>query len=412
MNAEPATRCRFCASPLREVVADLGVSPLANSLLDAQRLRGPELFFPLKAYVCQRCFLVQIEAFETPDHIFEHYLYFSSYSDSWLAHCERYAEQMIRRLALGSEDEVVEIASNDGYLLQYFLRRGVKVLGVEPARNVAQSAIDKGVPTDVDFFGTRAADRLRNAGHAPRLMVANNVLAHVPDINDFVTGFATLLSADGVATFEFPSLLNLIEQTQFDTIYHEHFSYLSLSVVERIFAAHRLRVIDVEQLVTHGGSLRIYACHAAASHPASERVAQVRGLEAEAGLTDVETYRGFARRIVDIKCEVMEFLIRARREGRSVVAYGAPAKGNTLLNYCGAGPELISFTVDRSPHKQGLWLPGSRIAVRPPEAIFESRPDYLFILPWNLRDEIVGQMKGIRDWGGRFVTAVPRLEVF
>jgi SAM-dependent methyltransferase len=404
--------CRFCAAPLEIVFADLGSSPLANSLLAAEHLSKAEPFYPLKAFVCERCFLVQLEAFESPEHIFGHYLYFSSYSEYWLQHCERYAAYATERFALNAEREVIEVASNDGYLLQYFKARGVRVLGIEPARNVAEVALQKDIPTEVVFFGAETARRLREQGHRPALMVANNVLAHVPDINDFVAGFAVLLQPEGVVSIEFPSLANLIAETQFDTIYHEHFSYLSLSFMQRLFERHGLRIMDVEELPTHGGSLRVYGCPVAAAHPTSPAVERLLRTEAQAGLARADTYRGFSRQVVECKCALLEFLIQAYRDGRKVVGYGAPAKGNTLLNYCGVGPELLAFTVDRSPYKQGLWLPGTRIPIHAPEAVFEARPDYLLILPWNLREEIIAQMAAIRAWGGQFVTPIPAPKVF
>jgi SAM-dependent methyltransferase len=407
------TPCRLCAEPLRESFADLGMTPLANAFVRPDQAERGEAFYPLHALVCSRCRLVQLAEFETPEHIFADYLYFSSYSESWLRHAEAFAHSMVERLRLEPRSLVVEIASNDGYLLQYFRQAGIEVLGVEPAANVAKVAIDRGIPTEVAFFGSATAERMHHAGFAPQLMVANNVLAHVPDLHDFVEGFRVLLAPSGIATFEFPHLLRLMEENQFDTIYHEHFSYLSLGVVETLFAQHQLVVFDVELLPTHGGSLRVYARHAGnTTLPLAPAVTELRAAEETAGLGRAEPYESFARRVVDSKCALLEFLIGARRRGERVAGYGAPAKGNTLLNYCGIGPELLSFTVDRSPHKQGLLLPGTRIPVRDPSAILENRPNYVLILPWNLRDEVAGQMAAIRDWGGRFVVPIPVVEVF
>ncbi len=407
-----AKACRFCQAPLHESFADLGMTPLSNAFIAPDRAGAMEPFYPLHAYVCSACRLVQLEEFESPQHIFGDYIYFSSYSESWLRHAEAYAAKMTQRLDLGADALVVEIASNDGYLLQYFRQRGIRVLGVEPAANVAAVAERKGIPSEVAFFGVQTATRLRAQGVAPDLMAANNVLAHVPDINDFVRGFAILLKPGGVVTVEFPHLLRLIGESQFDTIYHEHFSYLSLHVVQRIFARHGLRVFDVEQLPTHGGSLRVFACQAgAARHDETPAVAQVLAGEVAAGLEGDDVYRRFARQVVEAKCALLRFLIDAQAQGKRVAAYGAPAKGNTLLNYCGVGPELIAFTVDRSPHKQGMLLPGTRIPVRAPEAILQEKPDYVLILPWNLRDEIIAQMQAVRGWGGRFVVPVPTTRV-
>jgi SAM-dependent methyltransferase len=404
--------CRFCGATLTESFADLGMSPLSNSYISPGRRNRAESFYPLHAWACGTCKLVQLEQFETPEHIFSDYLYFSSYSDSWLKHCEAYAGRMIERFGLSGASRVVEIASNDGYLLQYFKAGGIPVLGVEPAANVARVAIERGIPSEVAFFGVQVARRLAGEGLTADLMAANNVLAHVPDVNDFIAGFAILLKREGVATFEFPSLHRLMAHSQFDTIYHEHFSYLSLLFVEQLMARHGLRVFDVEELPTHGGSLRVYACQAGAEHAATPGVEAQRRLEREYGMADPGIYRAFARQVVDIKAQVLDFFLAVRREGRRVAGYGAPAKGNTLLNYCGIGPEFMPFTVDRSPHKQGMLLPGSRIPVLHPDAIAEAKPDYVFILPWNLRDEIAGQMALVREWGGRFVVPVPAIDIF
>ncbi len=406
-------RCRFCKSGLSETFADLGMSPLSNSYLAPAQANAMERFFPLHAYVCGSCFLVQLAEFETPDRIFSDYAYFSSYADSWLKHCESYAEDMVRRWKLGPDSLVMEVASNDGYLLQYFKQRGVPVLGVEPAANVAKVAIDKGIPTDVAFFGAAKGAALAAAGRSADLIAANNVLAHVPDINDFVQGFKNALKPDGRITVEFPHLMQLMRHNQFDTIYHEHFSYLSLGFVADLFAAHGLRVFDVDEVPTHGGSLRVHGCHADdASKPARPSVQALLAKEQSEGLRDLAAYRRFADQVVRTKCEVLDFFIAAKRAGKKVAGYGAPAKGNTLLNYCGVGIEFLGFTVDRSPHKQGLLLPGTHIPILAPEEIFKAKPDYLFILPWNLRDEIADQMAGIRAWGGKFVVPIPAVEVF
>jgi hypothetical protein len=406
-----ASKCRFCDSPLTETFADLGMSPLANSFIAPEQVRRMEPTYPLHAWVCSACRLVQLEEFESPDNIFSNYLYFSSYSESWLRHAEAYAAAMVARFDLNEQSSVVEIASNDGYLLQYFKRHGCRVLGVEPAANVAVVAEQKGIPTDVAFFGVETATRLRASGHGADQMAANNVLAHVPDLNDFVGGFAILLNPQGTATFEFPHLLRQIEQTQFDTIYHEHFSYLSLHVVRRVMERHGLRVFDVETQPTHGGSLRVFVCHQQAAYTQHDAVDAMLATEAEAGLEGPDVYRAFARQVTTVKADLLRFLLDAQAEGKTVAGYGAPAKGNTLLNYCGVCPDLIGFTVDLNPYKQGTLLPGVRIPVRDPAAIMAEQPDYVLILPWNLRAEIMGQMKGIRAWGGKFVVPIPRLEV-
>lgn len=404
--------CRFCSTPLSESFVDLGVSPLANSFVAAERAHAMEPFFPLDVRVCPNCLLVQLAEYESAENIFSDYLYFSSFSDSWLDHCRRYAGAMIDRFRLDGGSKVVEIASNDGYLLQYFVAAGIPVLGVEPAANVAEVARAKGVTTEVAFFGAATAQRLADAGHSADLMAANNVLAHVPDLNDFVAGFRVLLKPQGVATFEFPHLLQLIGQSQFDTIYHEHFSYLSLLVVAKVAAAQGLKVIDVETLPTHGGSLRVYVARAESDHAPGPAVAATLAAERAAGLDTLAGHQGFAAKVSTIKEDLLSFLIEARRAGKRVVGYGAPAKGNTLLNYCGVKPDHLAFTVDRSPHKQGRLLPGTRIPIRAPADLLAARPDYVLILPWNLRDEIAEQMAQIRDWGGRFVVPIPRLEIF
>ncbi|MDO9425878.1 MAG: class I SAM-dependent methyltransferase [Methylobacterium sp.] len=403
--------CRACGAPLARTVADLGLSPLANAYVPADRAGRGEMFHPLHAFVCDTCHLVQLEAFETPEAIFSDYAYFSGFSAGWLAHAEAYVAAMQARFGLGADSKVVEVASNDGYLLQYVVARGIPALGVEPAANVAAVAVSRGVPTEVAFFGAETARRLVAEGHSADLTAANNVLAHVPDIHDFVEGFRILLKPEGAGTFEFPHLLRMIEERQFDTIYHEHFSYLSLGVVSGILESHGLRVFDVEELPTHGGSLRVFFGHAGAGHSTAPAVERVRAAERVGGLFAAEGYAAFAEDVVAIKCATLTFLADLRLKGAKVCAYGAAAKGNTFLNYCGIGPELVAAVADRSPHKQGTLLPGSRIPVVSPDALLALRPDYVLILPWNLKDEIAREMAAIRDWGGRFVTAIPRLSV-
>ena len=410
MNSLPT--CRFCGATLEHSMADLGATPLSNSYLRPEDLERMEPTYPLHARVCGNCFLVQLEAFESPQHIFGDYAYFSSYSDSWLKHARDYAVMATTRFNLGSHSRVVEIASNDGYLLRWFKEAGIPVLGVEPAANVAAAAEANGIPSRVMFFGRETAQALVAEGLSADLTAANNVLAHVPDINDFVAGFSILLKPEGVSTFEFPHLLQLMRHRQFDTIYHEHFSYLSLGTVSKIFAAHGLRVFDVEELPTHGGSLRVFACHEKASHVKTPAVAALIAREAEFGLTDLTRYAKFQEEVKAVKRDLLSFLIAAKRAGKTVVGYGAPAKGNTLLNYCGIGVDMIDFTVDRNPHKQGTWLPGTRIPVHAPERIREVKPDYLLILPWNLKDEVMEQMAGIRAWGGKFVIPIPEVREF
>jgi SAM-dependent methyltransferase len=403
------TACRFCGAPVEAVFADLGMSPLANSYLPPERANGMEPFYPLRALVCGNCFLVQLEEFETPERIFSDYAYFSSYSTSWLEHSRRYAEQMIELLDLGEASHVVEIASNDGYLLQFFHERQIPVLGIEPAANVAKVALQKGIPTLVEFFGRDTARSLAD-GSAADLLLGNNVLAHVPDLNDFLAGMKILLAPGGVITMEFPHLLSLMQDNQWDTIYHEHFSYFSFLTVSRVFQAHGLRVYDVDELPTHGGSLRIYAAHAEdQSKPDSDRARELRERELAAGYEDLETYLGYGRRVEADKRQILSFLIGLKEQGLRVAGYGAPAKGNTLLNYCGIGRDFVDFTCDLNPHKQGHFLPGSHIPIRSPEAIREERPDVVLILPWNLKDEIVEQLSFIREWGGRFAARTPEL---
>jgi SAM-dependent methyltransferase len=403
------TACRFCGAPLRDVFADLGMSPLANDYLPAERVNAMEPFYPLRALVCARCFLVQLEQFQTPERIFSDYAYFSSYSSSWLEHSRRYAEQMIARLSLDGDSQVVEIASNDGYLLQFFAEREISVLGVEPAANVAEVAVAKGVPTVVEFFGEDVARRLAEQSPAD-LLLGNNVLAHVPDLNDFVAGMKALLKPGGVITMEFPHLMRLIADNQWDTIYHEHFSYFSFLTVSAVFAAHGLRLFDVQELPTHGGSLRIFAAHADdAGKPETAAARELAERERAAGYESLETYSGYGRRVEQDKRQILRFLIDLKERGLRVAAYGAPAKGNTLLNYCGVRRDMIEYTCDLNPHKQGHFLPGSHIPIRSPDALREDRPDVVLILPWNLKDEIVSQLDFIGEWGGRFAARTPEL---
>jgi hypothetical protein len=394
------TVCRSCGAPLVHTFVDLGTSPLANSYVRLHQAHRAEAFYPLHAYVCNRCFLVQIPECEKAEFLFTDYAYFSSYSDSWVEHSRQYVEAIIPRLGLGPKSYVVEIASNDGYLLQHFLPRGIPVLGIEPAANVAEAAEERGVPTVVRFFDERYGRELASLGQHADLIIGNNVLAHVPNLNGFVAGM------------EFPHLMRLMEGHEFDTIYHEHFSYFSLLSVERVFARHRLTIYDVEELPTHGGSLRIHVSHTGHEAPAvGSRVADLLRREREAGLDRIDSYRAFGETAREAKRALLAFLIEAKRRGKRVVGYGAPAKGNTLLNYCGVRTDFLDYTVDRNPHKQGCLLPGTRIPIHAPEKIQETKPDYVLILPWNLKDEITKQMAHIRSWGGQFVVPIPQVEV-
>jgi SAM-dependent methyltransferase len=407
-----AGRCRACGAGLAEPFLDLGPTPLANSYLRPEDLDKAEPFYPLPVHVCPECFLVQVPVVQAPADIFRDYAYFSSYSTTWLRHAERFAEHTTASLELGPDALVLEVASNDGYLLRFFKERGLRVLGVEPAQNVATAAEAAGIPTLVEFFGADLGRRLRERREQGDLVIANNVLAHVPDLDDFVAGFQAALKRGGLLSVEFPHLLRLIAENQFDTIYHEHLSYLSLAVVRRLFARHGLTVVDVEELSTHGGSLRVQARHSddALARP-TDRVNALVAREEDAGLLRLARYDAFAEQAREVKRALLDFLIAAKRKGQSIVGYGAPAKGNTLLNYCGVRRDFLDYTVDRSPHKQGLFLPGTRIPIHAPERIMETRPDFVLILPWNLKEEIMGQMSAIRDWGGRFVVPVPRAEV-
>lgn len=405
-------KCRFCKTALKYSFVDLGASPLANSYLKVEQLQMMEPFYPLHAYVCESCHLVQLNEFQSPEHIFNDYAYFSSYSESWLNHAKEYAKLMIERFGFDSNSKVIEIASNDGYLLQYFKKEGIQILGIEPANNVAMVAQEAGIPTVVKYFGNKTATEVTTDDGQADLLVGNNVLAHVPDLNDFVNGMKIILKAQGIITMEFPHLLRLIEENQFDTIYHEHFSYFSFITVRRVFAAHGLTIFDVDELPTHGGSLRIYACHAEdKSKTVGKRVSSLLTKEKKTGFENMEYYLSFSEKVKKTKLNILDFMVEAQREGKSIVGYGAPAKGNTLLNYCGIRTDFIDYTVDRSPHKQGHYLPGTHIPIYHPDKIKKTRPDYLLILPWNLKDEIMGQMKHIRDWAGKFVTLIPEVRI-
>jgi 2-polyprenyl-3-methyl-5-hydroxy-6-metoxy-1,4-benzoquinol methylase len=397
-------------------MCDLGLSPLANSYVKFENVHDGEKFYPLKVWVCEACLLSQLEEFESPDAIFSDYLYFSSFSTSWVEHARRYCEMMTGRFGFDASSQVVEIASNDGYLLQHFKAKGIPVLGVEPAANVAKVAWEqKQIPSVVKFFGVQTAQELAAGGQSADLLLGCNVLAHVPDINDFVGGLKVALKPAGVITFEFPHLLRLLKQNQFDTIYHEHFSYLSFLAVEKIFAHHGLTLFDVEELPTHGGSLRIFARHTENAAPVAAitpRVEAMRQAETDFGLTSMATYTAFAEKVKATKRKLLKFLIDAKDAGKSVACYGAAAKGVTLVNYCGVRDDLVDYVVDKSPYKQNHFMPGVRIPIYGPERVFETRPDYLLILPWNLRAEIAGQMAGIREWGGQFVVPIPEVEVF
>ena len=412
MRAINQFNCRFCGTKLEHTFVDLGMSPLCESYITADHLNEMEPFYPLHVYVCGKCFLVQLQEFVAREHIFSDYAYFSSYSDSWLAHAKKYTQHMIERFAIGGNSLVVELASNDGYLLQYFVENQVPVLGVEPAANVAAVAIQKNVPTLVNFFGKEVARELAAAGKQADLLLGNNVLAQVPDLNDFVGGMKILLKPSGVITMEFPHLQRLMEQNQFDTIYHEHFSYFSLLTTEKIFAAHGLTLFDVEELSSHGGSLRVYARHTEDdSKPVGPRVNELRAREESLGYMQMETYSRFADQVKETKRKLLEFLIHAKRSGKKIAGYGAPGKGNTLLNYCAIRTDFLDYTVDRNPYKHGRFLPGTHVPIFAPERIRETRPDYLLILPWNLKDEIMKQNAFIREWGGKFVVPIPEVRV-
>src|SRR4051812_307609 len=407
----PTVSCRLCAAPLTETFVDLGMSPLCESYLPADALDARESFYPLHVRICAQCLLVQLPAYVAGEDIFSDYLYFSSYSDSWVAHAKRYAEEMTGRLGLGADSLVAEVASNDGYLLQHFVAAGIPVVGVEPAGNVAEVARAKGVRTEVRFLGAETGAEVAGMYGRADLVAANNVYAHVPDIRDFTAGLAALVKPTGLVTLEFPHLLRLIEGRQYDTIYHEHYQYLSLLTASRALASGGLTVVDVDELATHGGSLRVHAKHAEHAGEPSPNVKAVLAAEEAAGLHTLEGHAGFAKAVFDIKRDLMTFLLAARAEGKTVVGYGAPGKGNTLLNHCGIRSDLVAYTVDRSPHKQGWYLPGTHIPIHHPDRIAADRPDYVLVLPWNLRTEIAAQLRYVREWGGRLVFPIPTLEV-
>jgi hypothetical protein len=405
-------RCRHCQALLRHTFVDLGMSPLCESFLRADQLNAMEPFYPLHVYVCDRCFLVQLEEYVNPAAIFSEYAYFSSYAESWLQHARTYTDQMIGRWGLTDRHQVIEVASNDGYLLQYFVNRGIPALGIEPAANVAAVAVDKGVPTRVAFFGRDTARQLTAEGLQSDLLIGNNVLAQVPDLDDVLGGMKILLRSSGVITMEFPHLLRLIDGNQFDTIYHEHFSYFSFLTVQQIFAAHGLVLFDVEELPTHGGSLRIFARHADdMTKPVTDRVRQMVDRERAQRFDQLDRYTSFGKQVEATKQRLLMFLIDAKQRGKSIVGYGAPGKGNTLLNFCGIRTDFLEYTVDRNPHKHGKFTPGTHIPIFPPERIADTKPDYVLILPWNVKDEIINQMAHIRSWGGRFVVPIPEVLV-
>jgi SAM-dependent methyltransferase len=407
-----APSCRVCGAPLRHTFVDLGMSPLCESYVPAERLGAMEPFYPLHARICERCLLVQLDDFVAPAEIFAEYAYFSSYSDSWVEHARGYVEMAVERFGLDAHSLVVELASNDGYLLQHVVERGIPALGIEPAANVAAAARERGIETVVEFFGRDLAARLVAEGRRADLLVANNVMAHVPDLNDFVGGMEPLLAPHGVVTIEVPHLVQLVEGNQFDTIYHEHFSYFSFLTARRLLSAHGLEVFDVDELGTHGGSLRVYAQRRSGGRqPVSSRVAALAERERALGYDTLEGHGDFAPRVEETKWRLVEFLIERRREGKRVAGYGAPGKGNTLLNYCGIRTDLLEFTVDRNPYKQGQFLPGTHIPVRDPEALEQARPDFILILPWNLKEEIVSQLSYTREWGARCVVPIPEVEV-
>ena len=404
--------CRFCDSPLKYTFVDLGVSPLANSYIHPDNSQKMEAFYPLHVYVCESCFLVQLDDFISPESIFREYSYFSGFSDTWLKHTKNYTDQIIERFHFNSSNLIIELASNDGSLLKNFKEKDIPVLGIEPAENVAKLAETRGIQTITKFFGVKTATELVIEKIHADLLLGNNVLAHVPDINDFVKGMKIILKPKGIITMEFPHLMQLMDNNQFDTIYHEHFSYLSLLTVEKIFAKHALTIFDVEELFTHGGSLRIFATHKENnSFKISPVVETMKTKEIQFGLNKINSYVNFSEKVKEAKRKILKFLISLKQDGMSIVAYGAPAKANTLLNYCGIGIDFIDYTVDISPYKQGLLLPGTRIPIFEPERIKKTKPNYILILPWNIKDEIIDQMSYIRDWGGKFIILIPEIEV-
>lgn len=407
-----AANCRFCKTELTQNFVDLGISPLSNSYLNSKQINEKEPIFPLHVFLCNNCLLVQLEEFESPQKIFSDYAYFSSYSKTWLEHAQEYVNMMISRFDFDEKSQIIELASNDGYLLQYFKERKIPILGIEPAVNVGTVAEKKGIPTIFKFFGTELAKELVSSDKKADLLLGNNVLAHVPDLNDFVKGLKILLKPDGVITMEFPHLLRLIQQNQFDTIYHEHFSYFSFLVVQNIFSSHELTIFDVNEIPTHGGSLRIYAKHKEnQKFKVNENILKLNKKESEFGINKINTYSNFQKTIELLKQQICEFFIDIQKENKTIVGYGAPAKGNTLLNYCKINNGMINYTVDKNIHKQGLFLPGTHIPIKDPEKIRMTKPDYVLILPWNLKDEIIEQMSFIRDWGGKFVVFIPEVEI-
>jgi SAM-dependent methyltransferase len=410
-NTSAQGSCRLCGADLRDTFVDLGMSPLCESFLPRDQLDAMEPYFPLHALVCGQCFLVQLKEYVSPEHIFREYAYFSSYSTSWVAHAKRYVEAITKRLGLGANSLAVELASNDGYLLQHFLPLGVPVLGIEPAINVAQVAIDKGIPTRTDFFGRELAAKLIAEDKRADLIAGNNVLAQVPDLNDFTAGMAQLLKPEGVITLEFPHLERLIAENQFDTIYHEHFSYFSLVTIEALAERHGLKIIDVEELPTHGGSLRVYLALKTSARTPTKAVADLLAREERLGYRKLETYASFGRQVQETKRKLLTLLIAAKEQGKRVCGYGAPGKGNTLLNYCGIGPDFLDFTVDRNPYKHGRFTPGMHIPIHPVEALDEAKPDYILILPWNLKQEIMQQMAHVGRWGAKFIVPIPEATI-
>jgi SAM-dependent methyltransferase len=404
--------CRFCGASLNNIFVDLGMTPLSNAYLSLEQLNGEEKFYPLIAYVCSGCFLVQLEQFETPDIIFNEYAYFSSYSDSWLEHARLYTDYVVDRFRLTGKNLVVELASNDGYLLKNFIKKGIPVLGIEPAANVAEVAIHEGVPTIDRFFGEELAQELLNEDKSADLIVANNVLAHVPQLNDFVFGIKLLLRSSGIVTIEFPHLLRLMMQNQFDTIYHEHFSYFSLITVESVFRKYDMKIFDVQELPTHGGSLRLFACHIDDTEKEiTDAVYKLLQREKEYGLDSIQTYNGFSKTVKRIKRDLLSLLIELKNKDKRIAGYGAAAKGNTLMNFCGVRTDFLEYVVDRSPYKQGKFLPGTHIPIKNPDIIAEEKPDYLLILPWNIKEEIINQNSFIRSWGGKFIVPIPSPEI-
>jgi hypothetical protein len=406
-------KCRFCNAELNQIFVDLGMSPLANSYLNSNELNEMEPFYPLRTFVCKDCLLVQLEEFENPKKIFTNYAYFSSYSKTWIKHVEEYVENSIKRFNLNEQSQVIEIASNDGYLLQYFKKNNIPILGIDPAANVAKVAEEKGIPTKVRFFGTSTAKEIVNEGKKADLLIAINVLPHVPELNDFINGMKLLLNHDGVITIQFSAyMLQLIQQNQFDMIYHEHFSYFSFYTLQKIFTKHELKIFDVEEVQIHGGSLRLYIQHINSNRfPVTKNIQALLNKENTFKITKMDTYVNYSEQVKEIKTQLWEFFISAIKDNKKIVCYGAPAKGNTLLNYCGIGRDMIEYTVDISPHKQGLYLPGTHIPIISPEEIKKTKPDYLLILAWNLKEEIIEQMKFIRDWGGKFVIPIPEVKI-